>query len=312
MKRNIIKYSILTIGIVLIIGVTHIVIGDKSKGLFEGVINTIVDKIENISIFGGGFIAIVEICDRITKPKKDSKDNNVEPETIRVEQTPSEEINSWEEIRKANRDKLEAHYPPLIAALEYLNANQKLTEGSINLPKINLKKINLSGANLSGANLSGANLSGANLSSADLSDANLSGANLSGANLTRTSLTDINLSDANLSGANLSRSIFMMDANFNGANLSGANLSSAEFTGGKFKQANLRYADLTKAVLVGADLTDADLDFADLTDAELTLAELTNATLFLANLSGTDLRLTENLTPDQLKQAKNWEKAIYE
>ncbi len=95
-----------------------------------------------------------------------------------------------------------------------------------------------------------------------------------GVSLSRLELSQADLSSILLSGANLSRTN-LIDANLKGANLKGANLS----------RANLIDANLIDANLRGAFLSDADLENANLREADL--------------------------TPEQVKQAKNWEKAKY-
>jgi uncharacterized protein YjbI with pentapeptide repeats len=156
------------------------------------------------------------------------------------------------------------------------------------LSRADLSRANLSGANLSGANLINANLSGANLSDAYLSGANLSGANLINANLSGANLSGANLSDAYLGRADLSR------ANLSGANLSHANLSRVNLGGANLRGANLSGANFSNAYLIGAHLSGANLSGANFSNAYLSEANLSEA-----NLSGAD-----NLTPDQLKDAK--------
>ncbi|MDZ8079441.1 MAG: pentapeptide repeat-containing protein [Nostoc sp. DcaGUA01] len=153
-------------------------------------------------------------------------------------------------------------------------ALERLKKENFSLSGINVEKTNLMGVNLNSAFLMGANLRSADLGSADLNGALLMGANLKSADL----------SFANLSGAGLIN-----------ANLSGANL----------KYANLSGADLSNANLSGANLHNANLNGADLA-YQYGLSELGNE-LGVANLSG-----AKNLTPEQVKSAKNWEKAIYD
>ncbi|MFQ4168290.1 nSTAND1 domain-containing NTPase [Scytonema millei] len=160
----------------------------------------------------------------------------------------------------------------------------------------NLERANLSGANLESAKLSGAKLSGANLRDANLRDANLSSAYLRDAYLRDAYLRDANLSGANLSGANLS------GANLESANLSGANLNGANLNG-----ANLNGANLSGANLSGADLSGANLESANLKDAEFGCSTTTDQPI----TECTDLRNAKNLTPEQVKQAKNWQEAEY-
>ncbi|MEH1816257.1 MAG: pentapeptide repeat-containing protein [Nostoc sp.] len=220
--------------------------------------------------------------------------------------------------------------------------------GGADLSNAYLKGADLRGANLSGANLTAADLIGANLRGARLNGANLIGANLIDANFIGADLNDANfigadLNDANLIGANFNgtdlRGANLRGARLNGANLSGANLISASLIGAslrgaKLNGANLSGIDLSGVYLIGADLigaslsnanlSDADLSDADLSGADLSGASLSNANLsnaYLGNtkyanlrnadLSNTDLKYAKNLTSEQVKSARNWDKAIY-
>ncbi|HEY9847927.1 MAG TPA: pentapeptide repeat-containing protein [Leptolyngbyaceae cyanobacterium] len=169
-------------------------------------------------------------------------------------------------------------------------------------------------------NLSRTNLSNANLSDAILVGAYLWGANLSGANLILAKLMGANLVGANLIGADLS------DATLWGADLGGAILSDAELIGAILSDADLSHANLNGANLSDADLRDADLRDANLRDANLCHVNFRNANLLNVNFSGadfsycdgdgirfyTDFRSAKNLTPEQVKSAKNWQQAIYD
>ncbi|MEO0685150.1 MAG: pentapeptide repeat-containing protein, partial [Cyanobacteria bacterium J06649_11] len=77
------------------------------------------------------------------------------------------------------------------------------------------------------------------------------------------------------------------------------------------KDANLRYANLRDADLSSADLSSAKLNSADLRNANLSSANLDGTNIKNANLSGTNLTNALNLTPEQVKSAANWDKAIY-
>lgn len=129
--------------------------------------------------------------------------------------------------------------------------------------------------------------------------------NKDGVSLAFTNLSDTNFSRANLRGAN-----------FRGANLRGANFSSAYLSRVNFRGADLRDANFSRANLRGSDLRGGDLEATDLSDANLSSANFKGANLCSANLSGADLKAAylsgvEDLTPEQVKQAKNWEKAEY-
>ena len=151
------------------------------------------------------------------------------------------------------------------------------------------------------ADLSEANLEKANLSQVDLTEANLSGANLQSAYLWKTFMPRANLSQANLSQANLSEA-HMTEATLFRANLSEANLSEANIDG----------ADLSGADLKGAQLVKTFMTRVQLKDAILSQANFSGANIDGADLSGANLQGAKNLNPDQVKRAKNWEKAKYD
>lgn len=113
-------------------------------------------------------------------------------------------------------------------------------------------------------------------------------------------LLDFILSGANLNHANLNKA-FLRDAN-----LSHAKLVAAELIGANLIRANLSAAKLFNAKLMNANLSSADLSNAILIDADIQAAKLTDA-----NLEGADLTYVKNLTVEQIKVAKNWEKAKY-
>jgi uncharacterized protein YjbI with pentapeptide repeats len=104
-------------------------------------------------------------------------------------------------------------------------------------------------------------------------------------------LTDLNLTRANLQGINLTKAKLMntkfycadlSDANLSGADLSGADLSCPKSCGGNYRYTNLSGAELKDTIFKGADISGA-------------------------NFTG-----AKSLTPEQIKSANNWEKAIYD
>ena len=177
---------------------------------------------------------------------------------------------------------------------------------NFHLPRADLSEANLEKANLSQADLTEANLSGANLQSAYLwkthmPRANLLGADLSQANLSEADLTKANLSGANLKGANFVKT-YMPRSNLLKANLSEANLSEANIDGADLSGADLKGVQLVKTFMPGCILQNADLSQANLAGANIDRADL----------SGANLQGAKNLNPDQVKRAKNWEKAKYD
>jgi uncharacterized protein YjbI with pentapeptide repeats len=124
---------------------------------------------------------------------------------------------------------------------------------------------------LSGMDLRRADLKNAALQGVILKDANLRGTDLSNADLSRADLHKANLVLTHLGAANLA------EADFSGANLCDANLS----------EANLCAANFSNAVLVGALFQGADLNKANLGEN------------------------VKDLSPFQIKTAKNWQYAYY-
>ncbi|MGD1911757.1 MAG: pentapeptide repeat-containing protein [Rivularia sp. (in: cyanobacteria)] len=137
--------------------------------------------------------------------------------------------------------------------------------------------IKIGNVDVSGAYLEGIKLEGAWLREADFNDCMLEKSKFSYALLSFTNFSKANLSKAHLDGARLF-----------GANLSGANLS-------------------------GASLTEANLTEADFSGTDLTKADLNNAIFWEEKIKGDLYEKYEakNITPEQIKKAQNWEKAIY-
>jgi len=123
---------------------------------------------------------------------------------------------------------------------------------------------------------------------------------LSCLNVARYFLKGIQLPEANLSCANLG------STNLSGANLTNANLVEANLNG-----ADLSEATFDNARLVGANLKDSNLTNASLLKTNLSGADLTNANLSNAKLWDPDNGELQDISPYQIKQAKNWDKAIY-
>lgn len=81
----------------------------------------------------------------------------------------------------------------------------------------------------------------------------------------------------------------------------GAHLEGVIFINADLDHAMLREANLENAILNGANLRYAILYKANLQDADL----------LGANLEGADLQYAKGLTVEQIKAAKNWDKAIF-
>ncbi len=175
---------------------------------------------------------------------------------------------------------------------------------NVDFEKADLRYTNLEGYDLRGAKLFRANLKGVGLAGVDLESAKLGYASIGGASLRKAKLRHANLSFANRPvppwldqqpgypmaapqmGPERSKSLDVQLVEFQGAELQDADLSNSDFQGADFTG-----ADLARAIMVNADLF--------------------NANLLNANLDGTNLVSCENLTPEQVKTAKNWEKANY-
>lgn len=227
-----------------------------------------------------------------------------------------------------------------------------LIEPKVQLQKADLEEADLQGANLQGADLSGANLKRANLRGADLDNTKLNAdfrkaiydintkiptefranfeeraykidresilekANLQNADLQNAYLEKAQLNGADLTGSDLSGSR-LNDASLQGATLNEVNLSDAQITGAKLNKAQLKNASLQRSILANsilneADLTDANLHRVDLRKANLKDANLQDANLKDADLDGADLSGADGLSVDQIKEAKNYQKAMFD
>jgi len=154
----------------------------------------------------------------------------------------------------------------------------------------------------------------------DLSEVDLSGVKLRGAKLMRANLSSP--SNGAVEGTTSLRAADLRDTYLKGANLSysdlvGADLRGADIEAGSLKNAYLPKADLSSANLKNthlraANLSNADLSNANLSGADFRGARLLDAKFIGADLSGADFSYAKNLTPEQVKSAKNWEKAIYD
>ncbi|GEM_PF-4554289 len=123
--------------------------------------------------------------------------------------------------------------------------------------------------------------------------------------LEKEELSKSNLELANFSRANLKNSKFI-ESYFILANLKSAKLIKANLMKANLMLANLKFAKLIKANLKFTTLIKANLSEANLIKADLTGANLTDA-----NLEGADLR-GAIFDVEQIKKAKNWDKAIYD
>ncbi|HTY64611.1 MAG TPA: pentapeptide repeat-containing protein [Acidobacteriota bacterium] len=122
-----------------------------------------------------------------------------------------------------------------------------------------------------------------------------------------------------LSGMDLKRAdlkkAFLRGAILRDANLRGTDLSFADLSGADLHKANLVLAHFGEANLTEANFSGANLCDADLSEANLCEANFSDAVLVGALFQGADLnkaKLEENikdLSPFQIKTARNWENA---
>ena len=132
-------------------------------------------------------------------------------------------------------------------------------------------------------------------------DVDLNGAHLEGAHLNGVHLENAKLFNAKLFNAHLE------NAHLEGAQLSYARLENADLINTKLIGADLIGANLINAKLIGADLEKADLENAHLNGAYLKDTKLNGA-----YLEGAYLIDAKDMLPEQIKRAKNWEKAYYD
>lgn len=189
-----------------------------------------------------------------------------------------------------------------------LQALQDLNNDGVSLAGLTADKAYLAGINLKGADLRDANLQGTNLKNACLQDIDLRNANLQQADLRYANLEGANLRNANLQGQSTNLSY----TNFQHAYLSHINFQSAYLWSANLQGADLSYANLQEADLSYANLQGANLKYANLQGADLSPTNLEKANFQGADLQNTDLRDAQNLNPEQVKLARNWEHARYD
>lgn len=105
------------------------------------------------------------------------------------------------------------------------------------------------------------------------------------------------------------REIDFANGQFDGGEFYRSNLSGA---GTNLFNIKLRGANCYRINLSGAELKQADFSGANLSKANLFQAKMKGCILKGANLAKADLRETKHLTVAQIKEAENWEDAIYD
>jgi uncharacterized protein YjbI with pentapeptide repeats len=244
-------------------------------------------------------------------------------------------------LRKINLVKANLQNANLLGAnLSKTNLSKANLEGA-NLTKANLMDSNLEGANLKNANLTeaiynqqtliplryfeafkqkayllapDANLSQSNLQGADLQRADLKQANLQKANLRNANLRGADLSQANLTNADLSGAIYDIHTRLPANSEAFLNAyfldnDKQDLRGKTIQGLDLEGLGLVNAQLARANLTGANLKNANLRNANLQAADLSDTILTNANLEGANLTGAKGLKPEQIKRAKNWQKA---
>lgn len=165
-----------------------------------------------------------------------------------------------------------------------------------------LAESDLQGANASGAFFIGSDLRESHLQYADLSEADLRTANLYKACLQAANLTRADMRNSNISGANLK------DAMLVGAKLADARLVGIETNAAT----NFKSAHLERVHFDGATLSNVQFDGANLQSAYFPASTLENTQFFDADIAKADFRGAIGLEVDQIKQARNWEKAFFD
>lgn len=113
--------------------------------------------------------------------------------------------------------------------------------------------------------------------------------------LANTKFKTADIKSTNLEGA------YLPNANLQGFNLKYVNIFGAYLVG-----ANLQNTNLGNTNLIGTSLQNANLKGANFKDAEFGCIKDSHVRYLC-----TDFRRAKNLTPEQIKQAKNWQSAHY-
>ena len=172
----------------------------------------------------------------------------------------------------------------IIIGLEHLNKNGEM------LRNLNLDNVDASGINLENGKLSNVNFQNSQLGCQKKICSNFKKANLYQSNFYDAYLSKIDFRETNLIDANLQKA-YLEQAKFQNAYLYEANLEEAELKGAKFQGADLEKTNLKDAIMCG-DVFD----------------QATSSKKYIcANFIG-----AKNLTAEQVKSAKNWEKACYD
>jgi hypothetical protein len=140
-------------------------------------------------------------------------------------------------------------------------------------------------------------------------------------NKNQVSLRHVILDEADLSGIILNNAL-LINASFKSAQLTCVTRDNGNRECTKIRNANLSYSNLQEANLFDADFQKSKFRYAKMQGAKLKntklqgadfeKAELQNVTFRGADLESANFIGAKNLTPEQVKSAKNWEKACYD
>ncbi|NJL61103.1 MAG: pentapeptide repeat-containing protein [Methylacidiphilales bacterium] len=232
------------------------------------------------------------------------------------------------------------------AYLAGTNLSETNLQGSI------LHGSDLSGANLRNSNLRGANLRDAKVNTyfddryqewknTDLRNADLRNTDLTNAKLIRADLRMADLRTAKLNGTDLKYSLYDKKTRFPEGFNPASQKMNLIVTGSELKNTDLFYANLNglnlqRSNFRSSNLISAKLNNTNLSNSDFSAAKLTSTNFESANLKGvnfqdaefgcdkdpfdkakdispcTNFSRAKNLTPEQVKAAKNWEKAEYD
>ncbi|MBO1057289.1 MAG: pentapeptide repeat-containing protein [Dolichospermum sp. JUN01] len=139
-----------------------------------------------------------------------------------------------------------------------------------------------------------------------LQDLNKDGVSLQHINANRADLSGINLDRALLSNVRFEKAILTcVETKKNTEKCT--TIRNADLSWGHLQGANFYKADLRKSIFWNAEMQETRLIRANLQGADFEKAKLDNAYIDRANFIG-----AKNLTAEQVKSAKNWEKACYD
>ncbi|MBD2631435.1 MULTISPECIES: pentapeptide repeat-containing protein [Aphanizomenon] len=171
-----------------------------------------------------------------------------------------------------------------------ISALQDLNENGVELWNLVLDRANLSGIKLENGKLAQTSFKRAILECTQEKCSNLRKANLYQSNFYDASLSKIDFRETNLIDANLQKA-YLEQAKFQKAHLYKANLKESKIKGANFQGADLEDTKFKDAIMCG-DVFDQATSYEKYICANFIEAK--------------------NLTAEQVKSAKNWEKACYD